>query len=374
MRGRKISLVFGVNDFLIGGMQRQFIEQLRFLDRDRFDVSLITLFEFPDQPDLYDELPLHLAVYRMHFKNVRDVKQWRELYRLLKHLKPDVVISSLFFSNTVFRLLKPFIGYHSIACEHNTYTEKTFLQRLTDKLLANISYRIIAVSNTVADFTAHQEGISKDKFVIIPNGIDVQAWQQEFERLPSKEIIRKELIFPSDSIVILNVARLMPQKNHELLLKGFAQFHRGNPKSMLAVVGDGPLRKELESLTQKLNIEDSVIFFGMRRDVNRFYKGSDIFALTSDREGFALVCIEAMTAGLPVISTVTAGPDEYIANGVNGFLIHDATATGVADGIREVVKGDSGKLRKGALETAERYNIVSSVKLYEQLFDDTIRH
>jgi glycosyltransferase involved in cell wall biosynthesis len=374
MSDKKIKVIFGVNDFLVGGMQRQFIEQLRFFDRDRFDISLITLFEFPGQPDLFSQLPSDLRIHRLRFKDIRDLKSWGQLYRLLKQEKPDIVLSSLFFANTIFRVLKPLIGYQVIPCEHNTYTDKTFLQRLTDRVLAVVSYRIVAVSSTVASFTAKQEGIQRNKFVVIPNGVDVHAWQEEFAELPSKDTLKVELGFKSDEALILTVGRLMPQKNQKLLLEGFSEFHRTHPKSALAIVGYGPLQETLESYAEALRIKDVVRFFGVRNDVARFYKASDVFVLTSDIEGFPLVCIEAMSAGLPIVSTVTSGIDECIEDNVNGFLIKERTASCVAENIHKAADFDSDLPQEGARKTAESYRTDVSVNLYEQLFEAVISH
>ena len=154
---KKIKVVFGVNDLLVGGMQRQFMQQIRHFDRERFDITLVTLFEFKDRPTFYDALLSDLQVHRLAFKGWWDAGEWWRLCSLLRTLKPDIVVSSLFFSNTVFRLLKPLLGYASIAREHNTYVDKSWLQKTLDRLLARFSYCIVAVSKTVADFTASKK-------------------------------------------------------------------------------------------------------------------------------------------------------------------------------------------------------------------------
>ncbi len=371
MNQKKIRIVFGVNDFLVGGMQRQFIEQLRFFNAERYEISLVTLFDFPGQSDLYADLPTSLEVHKLAFKSVRDVRSWVALYRLLKECKPDIVVSSLFFSNMVFRVLKPFLGYVVIPCEHNTYTGKRFFERCVDQLLAGISYRIIAVSSTVASFTARQEHIPISKFEIIQNGIDVRAWQEDIQVLPTKEVIREELGLPKHAQVLLTVARLMPQKNHALLLESFAQVYAVHHDVVLVIVGDGPLRKKLGAKAKELGIEEAVYFFGVRSDVAKFYKASDVFVLTSDIEGFALVCIEAMSAGLPVVSTTTAGPDEYIQDSINGYLVEHA-ALQIAEGIEKVFKAGTQKFVDGALATACTYDIKTSVRKYEALFERAV--
>src|SRR3989344_2482692 len=117
-------------------MQRQFVEQLRFFDRSRFNIILITLFEFPGKDTMYADLPSDLEVHRLDFKSWFDVPNWLRLWKLLCHLKPEIVVSSIFFSNTVFRSLKPMGGYVSITREHNTYIHKPKLHQHLDRLLA----------------------------------------------------------------------------------------------------------------------------------------------------------------------------------------------------------------------------------------------
>src|SRR5665213_3631935 len=236
MNSKKIKVVFGLNSFMVGGAERQFVEQVKFFNRNQFEITLITLFQFPGKPDLYAELPSNLPVYRLNFANWRDIKSWIELLHLLLKLKPDIVLSGLFFSNTVFRLLKPFVGFAAIACEHNTYIDKPKVQQCIDRALSFISYRIVAVSKTVAAFTAKQEHISQKKFEVIPNGVDIEKLQRSISELPSKEILKSELGFQSSDYIILTAGRLVPQKNQKLLLDGFALFCKIAPSYKLAIV------------------------------------------------------------------------------------------------------------------------------------------
>ncbi|HVX90782.1 MAG TPA: glycosyltransferase [Candidatus Paceibacterota bacterium] len=366
----KIQVVFGVNDFLVGGMQHHFTEQLRFYDRERYDIILITLFTFPGEDTLYHALPEWLVRHRFSFRGFLDIASWIALYRLLRTLRPDVVVSSLFFSNTVFRALAPFIGYACVPREHNTYVDKSFWERLTDRILAARSYRIVAVSPTVADFTAHQERIPREKFVVIENGIDLEHLDTELRALPEKTALRRELGFSPDDFIIVNVARLVPQKNHELLIDGFARFYEKTPSARLLVVGGGPLMDALAARAREHGLADRVTFYGTQHDVAKYYKASDVFALTSHIEGFAIVCIEAMACGLPVVSTKTAGPDTYIEEGVNGFFIAPPTSEAVAAALTRVYTGRRDSLADGARATAPRFDVRAVVAQYEKLFSE----
>ncbi|HUD02679.1 MAG TPA: glycosyltransferase [Candidatus Paceibacterota bacterium] len=372
MKNKKIKVVFGMNDFLVGGVQRLFVEQLRYFDRDTFEIVLITLFQFSDQQDFYAELPPDIEIHRLNFMSVRDVRSWWQLYQLLRQLKPDIVVSSLFFSNTVFRILKLFCGFHVIACEHNTYTEKTWAQRRVDRILALWSYRIMAVSKTVAIFTSKQERIPYKKFAIIHNGVDIKKIQTELEQLPASDVLKRDLGFKSSDRIILSVARLVPQKNHTLLLDGFALFYRTHPDYKLAIVGGGGLQSMLEAYANELGIADAAVFFGTRQDIWKFYKICDFFVSASLIEGFGIAHAEALACGIPVVTTKTAGPDVLIQEGVNGYFISEYTPKAVADTLEKAVASDTVTMGAAAKESVQKYSIERSVKAYESLFAEAV--
>ena len=367
----RIKVVFGVNDFLTGGMQRQLAEQMRFYDRERFSFALITLFDFPGKPTMYNELPPDLEVHRLNFSGVVDIASWWRSYRLLMRLQPDVVVSSLFFANMVFRLLKPFVGYAAIAREHNTYTDKPLWQRIVDRVLAPLSYRIVAVSGTVASFTAAQEGITQERFMVIHNGVDSARVTQSLATLPGKPELQEETGLAGASPLILNVSRLISQKQHELLIEGFALYARARPRARLAIVGEGPRMEKLVALAARCSVADAVVFFGHHDDVLKFYKMADIFVSTSAIEGLSNAYLEALAAGLPLVATKTAGTDELIEEGKNGFYIEPRTPEAVCSALEKI--GDGVGYRDQVLATARRFDIRTTVKSYEALFLEAFR-
>lgn len=369
MNPGKIKIVFGLNDFLVGGTQKQFAEQVKFFDKNVYEIILITLFQFPNKPDFYKKLPPDLEIHKLGFSGKTDIGSWLKLYSLLRRLQPDIVVSSLFFSNTIFRVLKPIIGYHSIAREHNTYTDKSFWNRTIDRLLAHFSYRIVANSSTVASFTHKQEQIPMRKFVVIHNGIDTHKVDKFLGELPSKSALKQEMGFDSEDRIILNVARLTQQKNHKLLIEGFLLFSNNYPSYKLAIVGDGELRDILERHIVDAKAQEKVIFYGQQNQVWKFYKIADALVSTSDIEGMSNSYLEAFAAGIPVVATNTAGTDELIHEGENGFFIHKRTPENVRVSI-EKISNESvvNKMRERCLATAELFDVRKIVKLYEALF------
>jgi L-malate glycosyltransferase len=373
MTSHKTCVTFGINDLSVGGMQKQLTEQLRHYSRSAFAISIITLFTIPEREDLYYEIPADIAVHRIGFRGWWDYKAWRRLFQALYALRPEIVVSSLFFSNTVFRILKPLFGYVSIAREHNTYVGKPLFHQYIDRILAVLSYKIVAVSTTVADFTAKQEHIDRNKFEVIHNGRDIATIEKELAEVPGKKQIRRELGLPENSLIFVNVARLTPQKNQKLLIDGFSKFVHAHPNHILAFVGEGDIRTQLEAQVQALGIDKHVVFFGHQDETTRFYKMADFFVSTSDMEGFSNAIIKALVARLPIISTFTAGTDEFLIEGANGFIVHESTPEGVYDALvrtrtasREVVAGK-------AYQTAQRFSILDTVRKYEQLFERAVQ-
>lgn len=119
-----------------------------------------------------------------------------------------------------------------------------------------------------------------------------------------RENKRAELKIDKDTIVLGHIGRFVEQKNHKFLINIFNEVHKKNINTKLILVGQGPLRKEIEQQIKQLNIEDYVLMLGQRADVNEIYQAFDIFLFPSLYEGLGMVAIEAQAAGnLCIVST-----------------------------------------------------------------------
>lgn len=154
---------------------------------------------------------------------------------------------------------------------------------------------------------------------------------------------------------LLNVAGMVPRKNHEGLLKAFAQVVQGGPDLELRLGGDGPLRMQLEMQARALGIGHRVVFLGEieRGKVLEEMMGCDLFVLPSDYETFGVVLIEALACGRPVVSTRCGGPEDIVDDG-NGVLVKVGDDRALAEGIRgvhdNITAYDPGSLRRDCLQ------------------------
>ena len=367
---RKIKLVIATNDFIIGGVQRLIIDTLTHLDRDRFDIYLITLIQFPDtKATFYDRIPPDVKVVKHHFRKFRDVREWFQLARTLREIRPDVVDASLFFSNTIFTILKPFFGYAIITGEHNSGDAKPYLMRVVNRVLSPLRFRIVGDSEMVVTFVSETEHIPRSRFTVIYNGVDLKTIEKEKkEYARQRDAMRSGLGIGRNEFVFLNVSRMVKQKRQELAVEGFRLFNKKHPGYRLVLVGDGPRMGAIQEQVRAAGLESKIVLAGESTDVHRFYAIADAFLLTSQREGFCIAGMEGLAFGLPLIATKVGGVVEYLKDGRNGYFISEFTAEATAEAMEKIVGADLATMSKNATESAQPYTSERAAAAYEQLF------
>ncbi|MBI4530245.1 MAG: glycosyltransferase [Candidatus Latescibacteria bacterium] len=173
---------------------------------------------------------------------------------------------------------------------------------------------VIALSETNKRLLIDQYGFSEDHVRVIPHGLK----PEKFVVQDDPKRVREELGVPQEVFVLICVARLAPQKAHEVLLEAFAKVisRRLEPIHLL-LAGDGERRHWLKARTKALRLDSLVHFLGHRNDVPHLLHIADVFVLSSDFEGLPFAILEAMAMGKPVIATAV--------NGVRDSVIHEQT-------------------------------------------------
>ena len=144
---------------------------------------------------------------------------------------------------------------------------------------------------------------------------------------------------------IISVGRLHAQKNQKMMIEAFARVSGQFPEWKLVIYGEGPDRKALESLVERLKIEDKVSLPGRSESVIEELNKSEIFAFSSDYEGMSNAIVEAFCVGLPIITTKVSGTEDIIIDGENGFLLERNDVIGMEKAMRELM-GDENLRRK----------------------------
>ena len=184
----------------------------------------------------------------------------------------------------------------------------------------------------------------------------------------------------TDGPVIGYVGSLSKVKGPVYLLEAFKKILHFYPTAKLLVVGDGPLKTMLKTVSAEKGISDSVLFMGFRRDVPQILKAMDVFVLSSVDEAFGISLIEAMYMGLPCVATNVGGIPEVVKNGSTGILVAPANSEALAKAIKELLDkpelaeryGAAGKKRVWENFTADKY-IDKLENLYDELLAKKIR-
>jgi glycosyltransferase involved in cell wall biosynthesis len=174
--------------------------------------------------------------------------------------------------------------------------------------------RFIAVSTEMLE-ALREAGIAPEKLALISNGIELTA-----PRNTNPCALKQELSENPERPVVLFVGRLVKEKGVDRLLRAWASLP-GHETMLLLIVGDGPLREDLESQAKKLRLFPSVRFLGHQAEVSKFYSVADLFVLPSKTEGMSNSLLEAMAAGLPVVASKVGGNKDVIEDQQSGFLV-----------------------------------------------------
>jgi glycosyltransferase involved in cell wall biosynthesis len=180
------------------------------------------------------------------------------------------------------------------------------------------------------------------------------------EQIPNAVTPLEGGISDLNSKTVVALGRLKHQKDFRRLIRAFAQVAAKHPDWQLKIFGDGPNRERLENLIVELGLEHNVALPGPVRNVGPELAAASMYALSSRREGFPMVLLEAMSKGLPVVSfDCPTGPREIVRNGENGLLVPHQDVDALAAGMIQMIEDEDLRRRcgAGAVATAERYSI-----------------
>ncbi|CAN5601356.1 N-acetyl-alpha-D-glucosaminyl L-malate synthase BshA [soil metagenome] len=249
--------------------------------------------------------------------------------------------------------------YPDVVSPPRRAVNRMVLDRLADAVNACCRFSGVALRDL--------DGFRGNRIEIIENGIEVDRYGPAVD----KDALKATLGLDSSRRYLIHVARHHPVKDQPMLLKGFAAAVADLPKVDLLMVGDGPLRGELEQLASTLRIVDRVKFLGIRKDIPELLRAADAFALTSVSEAASLTLLEAMATGLPVIVTAVGGNPEIVRDEVDGLLVPrgDSAACGVA--IKRLFQNAELSQRLGASSrqrVLQQYRLEQTITAYAELY------
>ena len=354
------------------------------LNRDRFESTLVTGTEEAGEgnylelygrradveiiPDLGREIrPLH------------DLQTLRRLVALMRRVRPHIVHTHTAKAGAVGRAAARLAGvpivvhtYHGHVLRGYFPPAMSAVYRAIERALATRTDRLLAVTARVRDELVALGVGAASQYRIVPLGLDLAPLLVAEAR---RGEVRAELGLGAGPLIGI-VARLVPIKAHEVFLAAAARVRQQVPSARFLIVGDGERRAALERQTAALGLSAAVHFLGWRADLDRLYADLDVVALTSRNEGSPVALIEAMAAGVPVVSTAVGGVADVVRHGESGLLAPMDDAVGIADHLLTLLAapdvrrtmGQHGRATVAATYGADR--LVSDI---EALYDELIR-
>lgn len=356
------------------GAERVVLNLLRYHNRERYMPVCICLSH--PSGSHYEEAvrAMNIPLYFLGKGERADWNAYKRLGALFRHYRPTIVHTHLRGLTYAYPAMIRYRTPVRIYTVHNLaqYDIATGFNKLI-RMLA-FRYRLggvipVAIAVEVQQSIAQVYGYRNAP--LIPNGIALEEYALSREE---RLLFRQENHIEPQAVVITHIGRFAPQKNHELLIQAFARVYSNYP-IYLFLVGDGPLKSQIEHQVRQLGIQQRVRFLGIRTDVPAILNASDIFVLSSRWEGNPMSVMEAMAAGLPVVATAVGGVPELVEHGVSGFLVPSENASLLAEAIQRLV--DNPLLRqqmgKAALQRAhEQFDARRMVQAYEALYEATL--
>ena len=358
---RKIRILYVITSLGIGGAERLLLSHLKLLDHKRYEFHVCALWNKPD--DLVNDISYYSTITSLGIKSRFSPSAITQLAKLIKQTKPDIIHSHL-FQPRIYSAMAHIISNYGILITHKhnkVNPKKHNILIILEMISILLSKKVIAISNSVKTSLRKIELVRSKKIFVLHNGIDYQKF---FKIADSNKILKV------NPIIFGTICRLEPQKGISYLLLAMKFILTKFPSAQLEIVGDGSLQQELKELTEKLGISNSVKFFGKFTDVIPFYRRMNIFILPSVYEGFGIVLLEAMAAGVPVIATNVDGIREVVINGESGILIPPKNPEAIAEAILKLIENPQlvKKLVDGGLMRSKSFDIKEHVMKLDNFY------
>jgi glycosyltransferase involved in cell wall biosynthesis len=356
---------------VVGGAERLVVHLMEHLSRERFSPVCICL-ESPQ--GTHYEARVQASGTPLYFLGKGAGASWRVLQQLdalFRQYRPTVVHTHIIGLNYAYPLMFRYRTPARVHTVHSLAQHEVGVRIGAWVRILAFRYRIghvvpVAVAEDVRTTIRQLYGYLDAP--LIPNGIPTDEYAPDPNR---RRRWRERHGLEPEAIVLTHVGRFAPPKNHALLIEAFAQVRTHTPLYLL-LVGGGELEDAVRQQVVELGLQERVRFLGVRADVPAILNASDLFVLSSRWEGNPLSVMEAMAAGLPVVSTAVGGVPELVREGETGLLVPSGDAAALARALQALVDDPA---RREAMGKAARqhaithFDIRHTVRQYETLYE-----
>ncbi len=361
---RPLNALFVITSMPVGGAETLLVNLLRRFRSSHIVPSVACLKE---KGPLGEEIAKEFKLTEHWLQSKYDLRVLPSLANHIRKEKIDAVISvgagdKMFWGRLAARFASvPVIcsALHSTGWPDGVGRMNRWLTPITDAF--------IAVAKQHGQFLVNFEKFPASKVAVIPNGVDTHRFRPNHE---SKTQVRKELGLAPDTPLVGIVAALRPEKNHALFLNAASRVIKKIPNAHFVIVGDGPERNNIERTIAALSLGESVTLLGTRSDTPSLLAAMDVFALTSHNEASPVSILEALSCGVPVVSTRVGSVVESVHDQWNGFTVEPGDVDAVAERVQYLLmnKETAETMGNNGREHVQTHgSLETMVRMYEHL-------
>lgn len=360
-----------------GGAEQQLLELVRGLDKSRFRPVVVPLYGGGSREAEFHSVP-GVEVVCLHRRHRFDFSVIGKLVTLLRSRHVDIV-QPFVSPASVFGLLAGILARTpvKIATERGGARRAPGIGPGLYLFAASrlVRFADLAVANSEAGGQMlRRTGLPDSRIRVIANGINPERLRVSPERV---EAHRRRLRAESNTRIVGILASLKPAKGQDTFLRAAAHVVNRHPEARFAIVGEGPIRGDLEVLADQLGIRDRVELFGLQQHVADFLDLFDVLVSASrDNEGHSNSILEAMALGVPVVATDIGGSRELVSHGQTGLLVPVDAPSQLASAIVTVLaeQRKTGEMVARARElVASRFTLERMVSSYADLYEEVMR-
>jgi glycosyltransferase involved in cell wall biosynthesis len=349
------------------GVKRLFAWMIPRFDRERFNVSLVSLRKKDVSEETLESFGVDITY--LH-KSKFDPATLPALLKVIDRKQIDILHLHGYGATTFGRLAGAMRRIPTILHEHANLTDTPWFQQVADTALEPVTDIALAVSQSTADFVIKARRIPERKVKVVYLGVPLEEFSRE-RTTDEIRAAREELGIAPTDFAIGTVTRLHESKGNAYLVDAAAQVLQQRPQARFFVVGEGPLREPLEQQARALGLGDRFVFAGFAKDIPRVVSAFDVSVFPSLWEGTPLTVFEALAMGKAIVATDADGLVDVLTNERDAIIVPRRNAAALAAGLIRTIDEPQTRvrLRAAAATTGRQYDIAAFVRKMEQLYE-----
>ena len=352
------------------GQTTHVLSLVRGLRKDKYAITVVLPSQLRKSRSVFKQTGVTIIPLPMR-KILWNSKSIASLFRLIRRENFDIIHVHSQEAGFIVRLIARVAGAKLIIytpqCTNIKRTRLFWLYRSIERILSYITDMIISVSE-IDRSRIIQWGIPSSKVITINNGIDIDLKKS----LPDIVAKRHMLDLDEKAPIVMQVGRLSYQKNPLNFLKGASLAIKENPDVQFLLVGDGPLKADVEDYIQELDINKNVQCLGWQENASELIAIADVITLTSRWEGMPYVLLEAMAWSRPVVATAVNGCREIVEQEVTGYLVPNNDVKSWANSVIKLLadgKKSKDMGQRGNRRLKDKFSLEKMIEQTEGLYD-----